>query len=283
VDFRLIVSRARALVAVVAVALPAAAQASPNLRMTWQAGDNSAIDFNWNDVNGEPGGVGSLNGFGEWDLPGADDTWAGYDYTGALIGQGHSGNADDFPGQWMLNWDCVFSGADTGLVGINSVYVTANIVVTNTDLVNPQKFSLLISMPAFPIADPWERGSIVGTVTDLTGDDAFVSAPMGSQIYTPRIDSVDEMPGFLMSDPFTAGAGGPFLSGPVGPQDFGTPNWVQASQPVDDDIAIFLNFDVSPGDSASFTAIFEVAVPSPGALPLLGLALLRGRRRRRSA
>ena len=89
-------------------------------------------------------------------------------------------------------------------------------------------------------------------------------------------------PAFLLKDPFQASAGGPLQSGPVGPADFGVPVWVASTQAVDTSIGIRLSFDLTPGDSASFTAIFEVQpIPGPGALPLLVFGLLRGRRRRR--
>ncbi|MCZ6611562.1 MAG: MYXO-CTERM sorting domain-containing protein, partial [Planctomycetota bacterium] len=71
-------------------------------------------------------------------------------------------------------------------------------------------------------------------------------------------------------------------SGPVGPEDFGIPAPEVASQDVNTNIQIFLQFELSPGDSASFVSIFEI-VPSPGGLAVLGLAGLAGRRRRRRA
>ncbi len=49
-------------------------------------------------------------------------------------------------------------------------------------------------------------------------------------------------------------------------------------------VGIMLDFDLTPGDAASFTAIFEVIVPAPAGLPFLAaLGLVAGRRRRRQA
>ena len=263
------------------VLLPSTAQAQPDLRMIWTAGDNDAINYNWNDVNGQPGGFGDYNGFGGWNVPGNEAIWEGYNYTGTLVGSGAGGEPGAPPGFWTLQWNCVFNDAVGGAAAGGGAFVTANLVVTNNDPINIQNFSLLMSLPVGAILLPEERGSVVGTVTDINFDDATVFAPVGSQIYTPRIDGVDEAPGFLLQDPFNASAGGPLQSGPVGPADFGIPVWVPSSQAVDTDIGILLSFDLTPGDSASFTAIFEVAIPGPGTLPLLAFGLLGGRRRRR--
>jgi hypothetical protein len=258
------------------VLLPGVAQAQPDFRMIWTAGDNPPIDYNWNDVNGDPGGYGVYHGEGVWNVPGNEAVWEGYSYTGTLVSSGAGGGPGAPPGLWTLQWNCVFNDFSSG------PFVTANIVVTNHDPINIQNFDLLMTLPVAPIPIPEERGSIVGTVTDLSGDNATVFAPAGLRIYTPQIDGVDEAPGFLLNDPFQASAGGANQSGPVGPADFGVPVWVPATQPVDDEIAIYLNFDLTPGDSASFTSIFEVQlIPGPGALPLLAVGLLGRRRRRR--
>lgn len=250
----------------------AAAQTLPDFTMTWTPGSNAPVEYDWNTF-------GSLNGFGEWTV-GEDDLqsgpWTGWNYSGLL-----NGSFDDTGGTWDFQWNCVFNQDGDGVATGGSAFVTANIVVTNNDVVN-QTFSLLMSLPVRQIIDPLERGSIVGTVTDNTFDDAEVFAPAGGQIYTPRIDGVDEAPGFLMQDPFSETAGGPLLSNTVGPQDFGIPNPVAATQDVDNSIAIFLEFELTPGDAASFTAIFEVLIPAPGALPALAVFGLLGRRRRRS-
>jgi hypothetical protein len=264
-----------------AVLTPALAQEAPDFRMEWTAGANPAVDYSWSDVNGQPGGFGEMLGYGSWQLPGDEAIRSGYNYTGTLVGSGESGNPGDPPGFWTLQWNCVFNDAADGTAAGTSAFVTANIVVTNNDPSNIQNFSLLMSLPTKNFGPVMERGSVVGTVTDITFDDATVFAPVGSQIYTPRIDGIDEAPGLLLQDPFSASAGGPLQSAPVGPADFGIPAWVPASQAVDSSIAIFLSFDLTPGDSASFTAIYEVAVPGPGALPFLAMGLLIRRRRRR--
>jgi uncharacterized protein (TIGR03382 family) len=240
----------------------------PTFLMTWDASADGlpANTYNWLQ---EYGGYGEFHGFGDWTVPMDSRTWTGWRYSGALTNL-----------EWDFEWNCVFNNAGSvGATGGGSAFVTANIVVSNNSP-STQNFTLLMSMPlARAILSPSESGSIVGTVTDLNFNDAVVSAPAGASIYTARIDTVDEQS--LMVDPFSQSAGGPLQSHIVGPADFGIPSPIPASQDADTSIALFLNFNLSAGDSASFTAIFEV-IPGPGALPVLAaFGLLGGRRRRR--
>lgn len=244
---------------------------TPAFLMTWDAsGDGIGPNtYDW-------GTFGNLNGYGDWTVgtgPLQTGPWHGWSYSGAL--QGPGGNT------WGLSWDCVFNDNASGIAAGAPAFVTANIVVTNNSP-GVQNFTLLMTLPiGKAILAPVERGSVVGTVTDLTGDNATVSAPAGNRIYTPRIDGVNEGPGFLMGAPFSQAAGGAFLSSVVGPQNFGIPVLIPGTQSVDASIAIFLNFDLTPGDSASFTSIFEVQpVPGPAGLAVLAaMGLIRRRRR----
>ena len=206
-------------------------------------------------------------------IPGSGTSATGWNYAGQLVGQNNL---------WTYEWNCIFDdGSGPGVATGGLPFITANLVVTNADQINTQTFSLLMTLNVpRVVVNPLMDGSIVGTVLDLTGNDATVSALTGSSIYTARIDFVDEQS--LMVDAFSASAGGPFFSGPVGPEDFGIPTPAVASQDVNTNIQIFLEFSLSPGDSASFISIFEI-VPSPGGLAVLGLAGLAGRRRRRRA
>ncbi len=247
--------------------VPSALAQTPAFNMGWTVGDADTIVYDWT-TNG------TLHGFGDWQVKGNENIWTGWSYSGDLVGSTPTGD-------WTLGWNCVFNVVD-GVAGGGGAFVTVNIVVTNNDVVN-QNFSLLMTLPAI-LGAVTERGSLVGTITDLTQDDATVSAPVGSRIYTPMIDGVGEVAGFLMDDPFSESAGGPFFSGTVGPADFGIPVAANASQTVDASIGILLDFDLTAGDSASFTAIFEVLIPAPAGLPILAaLGLVAGRRRRRQA
>jgi len=154
--------------------------------------------------------------------------------------------------------EVVISNGTAGPSGCGRPFVTGAINVINTSSIT-LAFQFLFTVPIVtPITSPMARGSVVGTVTDLTGDDATVSAPMGGSIYVARIDGVDEPGSVLMAAPFSQNAGGPLLSETIGPFDFGIPSPISASQDVDATISVSISFNLTAGDSASFTSIFEV-------------------------
>ena len=241
----------------------------PNFLMTWDVSNDGIGQntYNWTSYGNQPA-------FGSWIIgqgPLQTGPWTGWNYNGDLPGPS---------GLWNLHWDCVFNNDVGGVATGAGAFVTANIVVTNNDVFT-QNFNLLMTLPVLRVISPApkERGSNGGTVTDLTGDSATVSAPAGSRIYTPRIDGADEFPGFLMVAPFSTTAG--FFNSVNFAADFGIPVTVQSTQVVDTSIAIRLNFDLTAGDSASFTSIFEVIpIPGPGGIAILAaLGLMRRRRR----
>lgn len=185
-------------------------------------------------------------------------------------------------GLWSLDYNMTFADGRPGAAagGSGGVFITANIVVTNNSNVT-QTFTLLTGMgTGVSFDNALVSGSVVGTVTDLTFDDATVSAAPGGSIYTGLIDGGGVQT--LLDDPFSQSAGGPLLSSEIGPASFGTPDPVSSGVPLVNQIGILLEFELSAGDSASFTAIFEV-VPAPGVFAVFGLAGLTGRRRRRRA
>ncbi len=260
------ITASRVVTCVLAVHGAAWAQEPPDFLMTWDASNDGVAPatFNWKDV-------GELKGPGYFDWPpwGVVTAW---NYHGSLAGPG---------GEWWdLAWNCLFNDGVPVLTAGTGPFVLANVVITNTDIVN-QSFSLLMTLPVpHALVAPQEGGSIVGTVTDLFGDGATVSAPEGSRIYTPGIDGEDEAPGFLMNAPFSQSAA-PFADALVGPAAFGV---VPASQDIDIGISLLLAFELTPGDSASFSLVFEVIpVPGPGGLALLGALGALGVRRRHSS
>ncbi len=265
--FRMSIGAASALGALgVAAFVPSALAQAPGFDMGLTVGDFS-INYDWTQY-------GDLNGYGDWDVPGVAALSPGWNYTGVFSAPA---SGAETAGLWTISWNTVFDVHD-GVAGGGGAFVTANIVVTNNDIVN-QNFSLLMTLDTGPLAGVLERGSVIGTVTDLTNDDATVFAPAGGQIYAAMIDGVTEADGLLLVDPFSASAGGPFQSGTVGPASF-----MADSHAVESSIGIMLDFDLTPGDSASFTAIFEVIVPAPAGLPFLAaLGLVAGRRRRRQS
>jgi hypothetical protein len=165
--------------------------------------------------------------------------------------------------------------------------VTGSTGVLNTTNAT-QTFGVTFFLPVgSSITNPVISGSITGTVTDGNGDNATVSALAGQSIYTAIIDNVDEH--FLMTSPFSQNAGGALFTSPVGPQSFGIPTPIAASQAVDTNIGVRMLFNLTAHDSASFTAHFTVeqgpppsVVPTPAAA-WAGLALIGGIGLRRAA
>ncbi len=180
------------------------------------------------------------------------------DFGGAVFGGDAwscGGSAVEPTGLWEFRFDSVFNGDHAG------AFITANIDVTNkasTTVSFAVEFSL---SPGMAIRSPVHDGSLAGQLTDLTFDDATVSAPVDGSIYTALIDTTAEA--FLLADPFSQNAGGPMFSNTVGPADFGIPDPVPPSQDVDDSIGIPLSFDLSPGDRVGFTAVYEITSTCP--------------------
>jgi MYXO-CTERM domain-containing protein len=159
-------------------------------------------------------------------------------------------------------------------------FVIANLVVTNNSAVT-QTFSLLVSLPVGAILPTSVMGgSITGTLTDLNGNGASLTSVAGDSVYHALIDN--NTVETLMDDPFSVSAGA-FESAVVGPASFGDPIPSAPGPGVNNSIGILITFNLSAGDSASFTSIFVVQVPGPGGLALLAVAgAIGGRRRRRS-
>ena len=167
---------------------------------------------------------------------------------------------------WTLDWNCLVDP---------DPLVDAQIAVTNNADVF-QVFTLLMILDI----DPFEgtaRGSNSATVTNefkLEEGATLRTAGEGS-IYRAFIDG---------GTPFTTLMDSPF-SLETDPIPFATDSATEAfdnmpSGPMNETMAILLEFELSPGDSASINGFFEV-FPSPGGLALFavfGVGLARRRR-----
>lgn len=174
-------------------------------------------------------------------------------------------------GTWMLNSTSLVLDSDPSVLAITSVTNTSNAT---------QTFILSVTLPISVSFGPPSliQGSISGSLTDTSSatglgtiGSASVAAAPGSSIYTALIDGVGVRT--LMDDPFSASVAVSNGSTAVGPADFGIP--VRESHPgaTTTDIGIELRFQLSAGDSASFTSVFDV-VPEPSTAALLGLGLV---------
>lgn len=165
----------------------------------------------------------------------------------------------------------------------DSTFVIANYVVTNNTLVD-QDFTITVSVPVGAVSGPFNLigGSVTGSITDLNGDGATLSSPVGGSLYEALADG--NTVATLLDDPFTVSSGN-YESATVGPASFGEPIPGQLfAGPINASIAITLSFTLSAGDAAAFTSIFviEKTIPTPAGLALLGLAGVIGSRRRRA-
>lgn len=166
-----------------------------------------------------------------------------------------------------------------GVSRASADYLPGNYSVVNTTG-STQEYSVSFTGTlSVPLSQALAGGSLAGSVTDLGGDGAQLSAVSSSAIYTALVDGVEIAE--LLSAPFSVSADA-FGSASIGPVSFGAPIPSQPVGPVNNNYQINLNFLLSSGDAASFTSDFVLtAVPAPGALALAGAASAIGRRRRR--
>jgi hypothetical protein len=176
---------------------------------------------------------------------------------------------------WTLDWDALVDP---------DPFIDGQIVVTNNDS-EFQTFFLLMTLNGItPVEEPSVmNGEVAATVTNnqLTGDATF-RALEDDAIYSAYVDLVDiesdtPVKTLWEYDYDLVATGG--LASESDDLAFGP----EAGPAANDNIAILLRFELSPGDSASVSGVFNI-VPAPAALPALAVfGLLGGSRRRRSA
>lgn len=140
-----------------------------------------------------------------------------------------------------------------------------------------QTFSFTVTLPVGVVyPSTIIGGSVAGGIT-ADGNGGTLSGVGGGDIWTALIDGAPVAT--LLGGSVSVGA---FESGSLGPAAFGQPIPNQPGPALNGSIAINLTFELTPGDSASFTSVF-VVVPGPAGLALLGVAgCIAGRRRRRA-
>jgi hypothetical protein len=231
----------------VALSFVGTAQADlPEFRMRWDASADNQDEF-WYDPAE----------FGEaWDN--GDGTFT---YDGGLSNQ-----------LWAVDW----------LVTVDpDPFVDAQIGVTNT-ADTFQTFTLLMTLPINAIVNATIDGSNSATVTNefSTEEGAIFRALTGSSVYKAFIDDPDGSGtpvATLMDDPFSL---------ETDPIPFDTRSATESFDPafygdINSSIGVMIEFELSPGDSASVNAFFQ-AVPGPaGAAVFAIFGLVAGGRRRR--
>lgn len=149
---------------------------------------------------------------------------------------------------------------------INNVFSVTN----NTASV--QTFVVSVLLPTSISFGPPSliRGSIQGGATDNNFDGVTLSNASGGSIYDALIDGSTVRT--LFDDPTSVSG---FGSVSLGTASFGIPIQESIAVATTSTIGLTLRFTLTPGDSASFTSVFDVQpIPEPGTALLMGLGLV---------
>jgi hypothetical protein len=219
-----------------------------------------------------------------YDLDDMPHSYAGHYYGGYLVGGNYELTSDVVtPNGTITDWSSVFA---------TDPQVTNNFTVTNTTLV-AQVFTVSVTSPIAPVLPTsLMRGSIGVTITDQgpldgNGDTdgiATLTSFGGVAVYRAFLDGVAVGGATdLLDDPYSLSCT-PFNCSTSDTDDFGIP--VRIPGPgATLSMGITVQFQLSPGDSASVTSVFNIIpVPEPMTAVTFGLGLvglaIAGRRRR---
>lgn len=191
----------------------------------------------------------------------------------APLGCGSPGSAGELTcsgsnldnGGWTLNSWNVFADPDPTIN--NAFAVTNNTGVT-------QSFFVSVLVPTSIVFGPPSliRGSIQGGATDNNGDGVTLSSSGGFSIYEGQIDGVTART--LLDPAQSFSTPNAFDSVTVSLTNFGIPIQEISGLATTTSIGLTVRFDLTAGDSASFTSVFNVEpIPEPGTALLVGLGL----------
>jgi len=255
-------TRAAGLIAVAAfglVAAPSFAEdtpgSMPGFLMTWDASADTTDPQTYNPDDFQT----QQTSWGTWQVDGQQ--WTGWRYVGGL--------SNEF---WTLTWDCIVN---------DDPFVVATINVTN-NAASTQSFSNYMSLPIGVQVNPAVmNGSVSANLINNSPFSSGASLASGADpIYQAFLDPGANPPaasaartmwnGFSLTTPqfVPNGTANDAFAGEIGP-------------PALSSIALRLAFDLSAGDTASVTGVFEVLVPGPAGFAAFAVFGMIGRRRRR--
>jgi MYXO-CTERM domain-containing protein len=196
---------------------------------------------------------------------------------------GYHFSGSDVSAGWSVNWSMLSASSSTQSLILN-------FTVTNTSALEQTFYLFATDLLNSPImGSSLVGGSVSGTYTDLNGDGVMVSAPESGSIYTAFVDATtfDPFDGMVVGTLLdgATGSAGNFLSGNFEGSSFGDFPTIPGQMGPEAllNYGMLLEFTVSAGDTVGLTSSMAIATPAPGALALLCLAGVCGRRRRRSA
>lgn len=186
-----------------------------------------------------------------------------FNYTGTVV---------DPRFDWVSTWN--FNASDQFQPGAS--FIGGNFVVIN---ITPedQVFELVITMPTITTSEQtFYSGSVIASVTggEAGGTGSTVE---GSPLWIASAAN-GAFEQALLTEPLFASAP------PFGSALLGSAQFINSTEPgpsLTGSMTITARFVISSGASLSLTTLF-MAVPTPGAIVLLGIAGLFGRRRRRA-
>lgn len=205
-----------------------------------------------------------------------DTAGLGCSETGSLGGLSCSGTGFNEGGGWVVDsWNLSVEGNPS----------ISNIAAITNNTASTQSFVITVSLPTSISFGPPSliRGSIGLTATDANGSGLVeLSSSGGNPIYNGLIDGVSART--LLDSPQLFDETGAFNSVSTGVFNFGIPVQESVAVATLNSIGLEIRFDLSAGDTASFTSVFDVEpIPEPGTALLLGLGLVglaaRGRGR----
>ncbi|MBM4112423.1 MAG: hypothetical protein FJ253_03465 [Phycisphaerae bacterium] len=199
-----------------------------------------------------------------------------YDYfpAGSDAGGGYYNYVDSASeGSFDATWN--FLGSDSTVAFYT--LISGNFTFTNNSD-STQTYDVWVILTTTPNALPSKiGGSVAGGMTADSDGGTLATIDDETPLWSAYMDAAFQAG--LIYD--ASASAGPFDSASIGSDAFGQPIPDMDAGPLGSSIAVRLQFTLTAGDQASFTSVFVLeSVPAPGALALLGLAAVVGRRRR---